>query len=379
MKLRILGLILLALPCLAQAETRPAQFVQIAFDGSYRIDAWEQTRNLARELSTPRQAVHFTYFINSVYLLGKPFRKEYTPPVGPVGTANLEFPANLEDIKSRVRQINLAIDEGHEIASHTAGHFIGFKFTEAQWQREFEQFNKLLFKWVENNRFDAASSPVLNLKPEDIIGFRAPGLGTSPGLYTTLRQHNFQYDTSKTAKPGKWPQKVDGLWLYPLALLKMADSNPPRWTYSMDYNFFLADTNLQDISKLVSSQEGRARLLKQFGTDQPGPVAQVMEDRAYKTMLDYFEASYHGNRAPVHIGFHFTPFQGGVYWRALVRFAHTVAGLPEVRLASYRELTQFMNSLTPEQLGAFDKADFPLLPKTQATVTLSPKPTLKQN
>ena len=39
------------------------------------------------------------------------------------------------------------------------------------------------------------------------------------------------------------------------------------------------------------------------------------------TYLDYFNANYTGNRAPLHIGHHFTDYQRGAYREALKTFA----------------------------------------------------------
>ena len=74
--------------------------------------------------------------------------------------------------------------------------------------------------------------------------------------------------------------------------------------------------------------------------------------------LDYFRANYVGNRAPLHIGHHFTPYQGGVYNEALKEFARRVCGLPEVKCAAYGELADFMDRQSPDMLTAYQGGDF---------------------
>jgi hypothetical protein len=77
------------------------------------------------------------------------------------------------------------------------------------------------------------------------------------------------------------------------------------------------------------------------------------------TYLDYFHTNYTGNRAPLHIGHHFTAYQGGVYNEALKDFARRVCGLPEVKCATYGELADFMDKQKPEALTAYQAGDFP--------------------
>ena len=81
-----------------------------------------------------------------------------------------------------------------------------------------------------------------------------------------------------------------------------------------------------------------------------------------QTYLDYFKANYTGNRAPLHIGHHFTDYQNGAYREALKTFARSICGLPEVRCVSYRMLADMLDAQTPETLAAWQKGDFPRAP-----------------
>jgi hypothetical protein len=104
----------------------------------------------------------------------------------------------------------------------------------------------------------------------------------------------------------------------------------------MDYNFYVAQT-----------------------AAKPDPAhSAIYEQQMLDTYLRYFQASYEGNRAPIHIGHHFSTWNGGAYWRALQRFAATVCGMPEVKCVTYRELSDFMDSVSPEIVAAYRKGDF---------------------
>lgn len=104
----------------------------------------------------------------------------------------------------------------------------------------------------------------------------------------------------------------------------------------MDYNFYYAHS--------------KAR---------PNPKkAKFYEEDMFKTYMNYFEQNYTGNRDPVHIGHHFSAWNGGAYWNAMFRFAEEVCGLSEVQCVTYNELADFMDLLTPEQIAAYQTGKF---------------------
>ena len=71
-----------------------------------------------------------------------------------------------------------------------------------------------------------------------MIGFRAPYLAKSPGLYPALRNHGFRYDTSGVGPSDAWPEKIDGHLAFQSR--DAEDSGSGKGTLSMDYNFFVA-------------------------------------------------------------------------------------------------------------------------------------------
>ena len=105
-----------------------------------------------------------------------------------------------------------------------------------------------------------------------------------------------------------------GIWDFPLASLRAAHGRVP----SMDYNFYFKDSK---------------------GKPNPSNGA-LYEQRMLDAYRKYFRNNYNGSRAPIHIGHHFSKWNGGAYWRAMKRFAIEVCGKPDVKCVTYRELRQ---------------------------------------
>src|SRR5262245_9962015 len=162
----------------------------------------------------------------------------------------------------------------------------------------------------------------------------APYLAKGAGLYSALRANGFRYDTSGVGHADAWPEKVDGLWRFNLAMLRIQGLG--RGTLSMDYNFFVAQSRAADDPRRY----------------------EAAREQMLQTYLHYFKTNYAGNRAPLHIGHHFMNYQGGAYNEALKSFARAVCGLPEVRCVTYAKLADFMDQQSAETLAAYRKGDF---------------------
>jgi hypothetical protein len=314
-----------------QLPVKPPQFVLFAFDGSYSLDAWQKSRNFAKTMNQAGKPIKFTYFISGVYFVSRSDRKLYDAPAGKgLGRSAIGWGGKPEEILPRLEQMNLAYQEGHEIASHAVGHFNGSKWTQADWRKEFDYFDRFIFEAYSRNNLTGS----LAFDRSVIQGFRAPLLAQSPGLYEVLAEDKFRYDTSKIAKPNYWPQKQNGVWNFPLGQIKTALTG--KNTLSMDYNFYYAHS--------------RAR---------PNPKrAKFYEEDTFKTYMNYFQQNYQGNRAPIDIGHHFSAWNDGAYWDAMFRFAEEVCGLSEVQCVTYSELADFMDLLTPQQIAAYQKGEF---------------------
>lgn len=310
----------------AQSAARPPQFVLLAFDGSLNNEFWGVSREAAK-----KYGVKFTYFMNGTYFLPDARKKEYVGPKHQPGQSDIGFGGLEENIKIRLEHVAGAAAEGHEIASHANGHFDGSSWSEEDWTNEFDQFEPLIGGAAKEAGVD------LGTLLKKVKGFRAPLLGHSPGLYKTLEKKGFRYDTSRSSATDFWPKKFDGtnVWNFPLAEVRIAGLS--KSTLSMDYNFYVADTK-----------------------GSPGnPEDYAMyEQRMYETYMNYFESNYFGNRAPVHIGHHFSRWNGGAYWKAMQRFAESVCSQEEVKCVTYSELVDYMDKNAANR-DSFQKTDFP--------------------
>jgi len=317
----------------AVTDKRPPQFVVLAFDGSYNLEFWKESRAFAKELNAAGKPMKFTYFMSGVYFVPNAKKSIYVAPHGlGAGKSAIGFGGTEDEIKTRVEQVDLAAAEGHEMASHANGHFDGSTWSKADWDSEFAQFNQIFFG-------NKSVKPLSAVKEADIVGFRAPQLGHSPGLFQTLPEQNYTYDTSKSGAANYWPEKINGVWNMALAQLKIVGSG--KNTLSMDYNFYVAQSK---------------------GNPDAANAAKYQKEMI-DTYRAYFKNNYYGNRAPVHIGHHFSKWNGGAYWNAMKDFAKEVCGKPEVKCVTYKELVTFMEGLTPAQRRDFQAGDFPKLPR----------------
>lgn len=314
----------------ALATDRPPQYVLLAFDGSLNLDFWKESRQFAKD-----NGVKFTYFISGPYFLGDAKKSMYQGPHHGVGKSDIGFGGVTDAIKARLEQMRLARSEGHEMGSHACGHFDGTSWTADDWENEFQQFDKLIFQAGPNNGF---AQPNIGFTLSDVVGFRAPLLGQGPGLYTTLKNHHFAYDTSKTAAVDYWPQKLGGVWNFPLAQVRIVGSG--KRTLSMDYNFYYSQ------SGGVSHPENKEQYKKEM----------------LDTYMQYFQTNYFGNRAPVHIGHHFSKWNGGAYWEAMQTFAKRVCSQPEVKCVTYKELLSFVEA-NADKIPAWKAGQFTKMPR----------------
>jgi peptidoglycan/xylan/chitin deacetylase (PgdA/CDA1 family) len=317
----------------ARAVERPPQFVIMAFDNCTELERWKELSEFAAEMNGSGKPLHFTFFVSGVNFIADDKASVYEPPNRRRGASQIGFGGTADEVARRVAYINDLYRDGHEIASHAVGHFNGSGWSAADWMQEFSSFRDILTSVAANNGLD--STVKFAFPPSEVIGFRAPYLATSAGLYTALKDDGFRYDTSSDSAPGDWPDKVGGLWRFNLAELKLADSG--RHALSMDFNFFAAQ------SREVVDPARR----------------DAFREEMLQTYLAYFHSNYAGNRAPLNIGHHFFDYQDGAYREALEMFARTVCGLPEVRCATYTELADFMDSLDAPTREAYRNGDFP--------------------
>lgn len=317
---------------------RPPQFVMLAFDGSQSIPMWQATRKFAVDATKAGAPVRFTYFVSAVYYVGAPYKSLYNAPMHGTGASAIGWGGNSADLLARFDQTNLANQEKHEIASHSVGHWDGSKWSYQQWSSEFEQFHRFFEDFFSINRISATAlfPRGWSFIPKRINGFRAPLLGDNADLWRVLKDYRYRYDTSQTARTDYWPEmnSTGGHWNFPLAQIRIAGTG--KKTLTMDYNFYVADS-----------------------AAQPNPAnKEIYKKQMVDTYLQYFQSNYSGNRAPIHIGHHFSLWNGAAYWEAMQEFALKVCGLPDVRCATYQELADFMDAQSPQTINAFREKNF---------------------
>ncbi len=66
--------------------------------------------------------------------------------------------------------------------------------------------------------------------------------------------------------------------------------------------------------------------------------------QARDSYLAGFDRAYNGNRAPFFIGNHFEQWNGGIYMDAVEETLKTIAGKPEVRLVSFKQLVEWLDA-----------------------------------
>ena len=316
-----------------QAVERPPQFVVISFDNCTQLERWQELADFLADMNKADDRVHFTFFVSGINYLAHAGKNAYQAPGHGRGASNIGFGGSPEEVERRVAYINKLRASGNEIGSHAVGHFDGRGWSAAEWAQEFRSYNDLFSNVAARNNLPA--SVKLDFSASEIAGFRAPYLGRGAGLYAALADHRFRYDASGTGNAGDWPEKKGGLWRFNLANLRIAGSG--KYTLSMDYNFLIA----------------------QSGVAANPRHQELYREQMLGTYLQYFKSNYAGNRAPVHIGHHFTGYQGGVYQQALTAFARMVCVLPEVRCVSYAKLADFMDRLDAATLKAYQSGDFP--------------------
>lgn len=317
----------------SMAAERPPQFIVFSYDNCTELDRWRELTRFTEEMNRNGERVHFTFFISGTNFLSDKKRTLYTTPNHAPGTSRIGFGGSVDDIRNRIELINLARKQGHEIGSHAVGHFDGRSWSAADWNREFQTHRALFQNIARNNELEDSAS--FAFPADEIIGFRAPYLSTSAGLFEAQRQNRFLYDASGVGHANEWPEKKDGIWRFNLASLKIAGSG--KMTLSMDYNFYVADS----------------------GAFNDPKRHHIFREQMLNTYMNYLRANYTGNRAPLHIGHHFSPMQGGIYNQALLTFARSVCAMPEVKCVTYAKLLQFLESLSPDTLAAYRKGDFP--------------------
>ncbi|MEU2073317.1 hypothetical protein [Streptomyces sp. NPDC013489] len=329
----------------------PPQFVVFSWDG-----AGEDSQKLFshfREVGKKYDAT-MTYFLSGVYLLPEEKRELYDPPQHSAGRSDIGF-NDTEGIRATVRELRGAWQEGNEIGTHFNGHFCGAEggvgtWSVEEWKSEIRQAKSFVKNWKTNSGL-RAEQPLPFDYDKELVGARTPCLEGRTNFVQAAAQLGFRYDTSGV-NDHIWPKKDLGLWDLSLQLVPV----PGRafQTLSMDYNFM--------VNQSPGTTQGDPSQRERWG------------DQMRDGLVQAFERSYRGNRAPLIIGNHFESWNGGVYMRAIEETIATVCVQKDVKCVSFRQLADWLDAQDPDVIAKMRTLKVGEAPSAGWKAFLAPQP-----
>ncbi|WP_405021441.1 hypothetical protein OHV05_11870 [Kitasatospora sp. NBC_00070] len=312
-----------------KAGERPPQFVVFSWDGAGELDNRLFTR--FRQLAKDNNA-SMTFFLSGIYTLPEAKKDLYHPPQHRVGASDIGYLTD-QHIHDTIEQIGASWLEGHEIGTHFNGHFCGAngggRWSPEEWDSEIEQAMSFVMNWKTNTGFTDLPALPFDYRKE-LIGGRTPCLEGQRGLLPTAAKRNWKYDSSGPGGTQVWPQKFQGGALWDMPLQSVPFPGHSFQVLSMDYNIMYNQSG--------NNTKGSAGSYDAWRTQAAG------------SYLAGFERAYNSNRAPLYIGNHFEQWNGGIYMDAVEQTIKTIAGKPEVRLVSFRQLVEWLEAQDPAVL-----------------------------
>lgn len=336
---------------------KPPQLILFSFDGVGSHKYWQQFMTTARS-----SGAHFSGWLSGVYLLEDGQAAQYTAPGHAPGRSAVGFGGDADEVRTRIDDLNQALDAGHEIGTHYNGHFCGEQkpgtaatWTSAQWNTEIDQ----VMTFVRN-----AKSKGLTLDPDQIKGGRTPclqGVGhwnREPGAsWPAMKAHGFTFDTSQTATGVQWPQNIAGIWEFPMPYVPISDL-PTHSAVLMDYNIGYSIAATRYHTRVLTNPQVDAVLHDPGYYDHAKKVT-------YDTFTAVYQAALDGNRAPIVIGNHMNPWMGGGILDAIDQFMADACGKPDTHCATYSEAVTWLQLQDPTVLDTW-RTKPPAIPRPTA-------------
>ncbi|MEV0847581.1 hypothetical protein AB0J21_17225 [Streptomyces sp. NPDC049954] len=317
-----------AAPVRLEPGETPPQFVVFSWDGAGEVGngLFPRFLKLAKD-----HGAHMTFFLSGLYLLPEEKKHVYRPPGNPVGASDIGY---LTDghIQETLRYVRDAWLDGHEIGTHFNGHFCAgsgsvANWSTEQWASEIEQAESFVTTWRTHSGWHELP-PLPFDYGHELVGGRTPCLLGQDNLLPAARAKGWRYDASSPGGLQVWPGKKLGLWDYPLQAVPFpGHSFEPL---SMDYNILFNQSRNSTKAPPIH---------------YPGWRAQ-----AAGAYLNGFRRAYETNRAPLFIGNHFEEWNGGIYMDAVEEALKGIAGHKDVRLVSFRQLTDWLDAQDPAVL-----------------------------
>jgi hypothetical protein len=268
--------------------------------------------NRQRPQGAPRNA--FTLFISTGMFQFAPGRRRLGEAervfegLLPRNQPVIRYARTLSVLRARAANTRELAELGVEVSSHAVRHGHGLRWSEQEWRTEVADHQRI--------------TDLLRLPRA--LGFRAPFLEYNDGMYAALAAHGARYDASR---PGgrAWPTRhATGIWLFSIPSVPVPGGGRAL--------FF--DDNL----RTVFAPHARARGLAGRAAED------FMHGLYYDAALAEFNVRYEGERAPFLVSGH------GNFRKGILRFMRRVCELPDVRCATFREATDYMDA-HPELAG----------------------------
>lgn len=330
------------------AEEAPPQFLLYSFDGGLESDRYEYFMDAADEAGAK-----FTVFLSGIHLLQPANRTWYQAPGNEPGHVAKELGGPKEEIAERIRMVNAAYAQGHEIGTHYNGHLCfvenygGDQWTTEDWRSEHEQFYRLLEDPAGINGYeDDPDFPELEVPAEAIQGQRLPCLdGQWDQLVPVWQEYGHTYDTSRGGEHRgvAWPYQEDGIWQFEMPLFyspkaaALGAENP--YIMTMDYNFWVSSQRLG------------------IGEEDTERLAEVYLD----TYRYAYESVSRSNRAPIVFGNHFNVYGGDAYNPALAQTMKEFCPQEDTFCVTYQTMIDWLELQDPAVLEAWRQQGYSAL------------------
>lgn len=322
------------------AEETPPQFLLYSFDGGLESDRYAYFMDAADESDAK-----FTVYLSGIHLLQPENRTWYQAPGNEPGHVAKDLGGPKEEIAERIRMINAAYAQDHEIGTHYNGHLCfveqygGDKWNTEDWRSEHEQFYQLLADPAGINGYeDDPDFPELEVPAEAIQGQRLPCLdGQWDQLVPVWQEFGHTYDSSRGGQERgvAWPYQEDGIWQFEMPLFyspkaaEMGAENP--YIMTMDYNFWVASQRLG------------------IGEEDTERLAEVYLD----TYRYVYESVSSSNRAPIVFGNHFNVYGGDAYNPALAQTMKEFCPQEDTYCVTYQTMIDWLELQDPAVLEAW--------------------------
>ncbi len=316
---------------LAPGEKAP-QFIVVSFDGVGWHEKWQYWFSIMAKVP-----FRFTGFLSGTYMLSSDTKSKYHGPGHAAGKSSISWNSPA-DVLLEVDDLNKSLAAGNEIGTHFNGHFCsnnppgGNDWNTDDWNNELDQFFSLVKNVTVNNGLPASTK--LNLGPGEVKGGRTPCLeGHAADLFPALKSHGMTYDSSFTRRGISWPTQDKGTKIWQLGMAEFPMHGTHHYQITMDYNFYYSQEN-------ASSN----------GVPPDKSAADSAQVRA--TYQDMYDATYHGNRAPLILGNHFNAWNNNAYSDAIGQFVLANCGKPDTYCVPFRDVIAWMNIQDPARLAA---------------------------